>query len=312
MEDLNAQPLLKTKRQQVSRACSNCRKAKTACSNHRPCQRCVKFNLQSSCEDAPRKQRANTDKKPKSPRSRNASTSPNMLSGQHDEMEMDESPSSEELNIAEIQYQQFMQPYQAPLYHTGPFLQSFQSQPANQGFNNFLPQYSPPFVPPQQQQQQFPFAPPFSQPPFQQNQFQQPQQQAQPHQQNQFQTYPFNQQNNNHNNNNDINIQPNNALNQLQQTTFNIATSAMNSNESFQEPSSKSAYTYTYPNPEECSLDKLQSVGGSSGNLSFGSSGSLTELMKMRTPSLESLIVTVNSEITKKNKKEDSFSSIPI
>ena len=50
-------PQLKTKRKQVGRACANCRKSKTACSETRPCSRCVSHNVPDQCVDAPRKRR---------------------------------------------------------------------------------------------------------------------------------------------------------------------------------------------------------------------------------------------------------------
>ena len=40
----------KRKRKQVKIACTNCRKSKTACSNNRPCNRCITHNL-SNCQD---------------------------------------------------------------------------------------------------------------------------------------------------------------------------------------------------------------------------------------------------------------------
>jgi len=45
------------RRKQVKSACTNCRKSKTACSNQRPCRRCVGLGLESSCVDLPRKRR---------------------------------------------------------------------------------------------------------------------------------------------------------------------------------------------------------------------------------------------------------------
>jgi len=45
------------KRSQVRRACSNCRRSKTACSDVRPCPRCVAHHLENCCVDAPMKRR---------------------------------------------------------------------------------------------------------------------------------------------------------------------------------------------------------------------------------------------------------------
>ncbi|KAJ3022449.1 hypothetical protein HKX48_006127 [Thoreauomyces humboldtii] len=45
------------KRNQVKRACVNCQKACKKCDNGRPCSRCIKFGLETSCEDSQRKER---------------------------------------------------------------------------------------------------------------------------------------------------------------------------------------------------------------------------------------------------------------
>lgn len=45
------------KRVQVSKACTNCRKAHSGCDNDRPCRRCVQHGLENSCIDVPRKKR---------------------------------------------------------------------------------------------------------------------------------------------------------------------------------------------------------------------------------------------------------------
>ena len=45
------------KRSQVKSACINCRKAKTACSHQRPCNRCETLGISDSCHDVPRKKR---------------------------------------------------------------------------------------------------------------------------------------------------------------------------------------------------------------------------------------------------------------
>jgi hypothetical protein len=48
-------PLEKKKRKQVKRACQNCNTAHAACDYQRPCTRCVRLNLQSTCIDMVRK-----------------------------------------------------------------------------------------------------------------------------------------------------------------------------------------------------------------------------------------------------------------
>eukprot|EP01120_Amphizonella_sp_Union-15-10_P001227 TRINITY_DN11279_c0_g1_i1.p1 TRINITY_DN11279_c0_g1~~TRINITY_DN11279_c0_g1_i1.p1 ORF type:complete len:347 (-),score=49.45 TRINITY_DN11279_c0_g1_i1:80-1120(-) len=45
------------KRKQVKKACTNCRKAHSACDAQRPCNRCKKYNLESTCVDHQRKKR---------------------------------------------------------------------------------------------------------------------------------------------------------------------------------------------------------------------------------------------------------------
>ncbi|KAJ3216142.1 hypothetical protein HDU67_009869 [Dinochytrium kinnereticum] len=45
------------KRKQVKNACVNCQKACKKCDNGRPCPRCVRYGLQSSCQDSVRKER---------------------------------------------------------------------------------------------------------------------------------------------------------------------------------------------------------------------------------------------------------------
>ena len=47
----------KEKRKQVKNACTNCQKACKKCDEGRPCSRCVKYDLQSSCENSTRKER---------------------------------------------------------------------------------------------------------------------------------------------------------------------------------------------------------------------------------------------------------------
>jgi len=51
-------PAKRKRRKQVERACSNCRRSKTACSSERPCKRCTGHGIESTCIDAPRKRRA--------------------------------------------------------------------------------------------------------------------------------------------------------------------------------------------------------------------------------------------------------------
>jgi hypothetical protein len=46
------------KRKQVKSACLNCRKRKTGCDAFRPCTKCVRNGLESSCMDVPRKKRS--------------------------------------------------------------------------------------------------------------------------------------------------------------------------------------------------------------------------------------------------------------
>eukprot|EP01129_Flabellula_baltica_P014822 TRINITY_DN7218_c0_g1_i1.p1 TRINITY_DN7218_c0_g1~~TRINITY_DN7218_c0_g1_i1.p1 ORF type:complete len:297 (-),score=44.69 TRINITY_DN7218_c0_g1_i1:62-952(-) len=46
-----------TKRKQVKRACTNCRKKHTACDDERPCQQCVRSGCADTCRDSPRKKR---------------------------------------------------------------------------------------------------------------------------------------------------------------------------------------------------------------------------------------------------------------
>lgn len=38
----------------AKRACFHCKKAKTSCSNERPCSRCVRLGLTDTCIDTPR------------------------------------------------------------------------------------------------------------------------------------------------------------------------------------------------------------------------------------------------------------------
>lgn len=45
------------KRKKTSRACNHCHKAHMTCDTSRPCRRCILRNLESSCEDAPRKRK---------------------------------------------------------------------------------------------------------------------------------------------------------------------------------------------------------------------------------------------------------------
>ena len=47
----------RSKRKQVKNACVNCQKACKKCDDCRPCTRCVKYNLEATCKDSPRKER---------------------------------------------------------------------------------------------------------------------------------------------------------------------------------------------------------------------------------------------------------------
>ncbi|KAI8989992.1 hypothetical protein BDB01DRAFT_709335, partial [Pilobolus umbonatus] len=47
----------KLKRKQVKNACVNCQKACKKCDDGRPCKRCVKLGLTSTCRDSDRKER---------------------------------------------------------------------------------------------------------------------------------------------------------------------------------------------------------------------------------------------------------------
>jgi len=51
------------KRKQVKSACLNCRKRKTGCDSFRPCTKCVRNGLESSCVDVPRKKRSSNRSK---------------------------------------------------------------------------------------------------------------------------------------------------------------------------------------------------------------------------------------------------------
>lgn len=68
--ELNAPPPLsdtvsptKPKRAQVKNACVNCQRACKKCDNSRPCQRCVKYHLESTCQNSTRKERKRTGKR---------------------------------------------------------------------------------------------------------------------------------------------------------------------------------------------------------------------------------------------------------
>ncbi|KAJ8654817.1 hypothetical protein O0I10_009538 [Lichtheimia ornata] len=54
-DDLNAQG--RPKRKQVKNACVNCQKACKKCDDGRPCQRCIRYNLQDTCVNSMRKER---------------------------------------------------------------------------------------------------------------------------------------------------------------------------------------------------------------------------------------------------------------
>jgi len=52
-----------SKRNQVPKACSNCRKMHAACDMERPCRRCINAGVSDSCFDIPRKKRASKKRK---------------------------------------------------------------------------------------------------------------------------------------------------------------------------------------------------------------------------------------------------------
>lgn len=54
-DDMNAQG--RPKRKQVKNACVNCQKACKKCDDGRPCQRCIRYNLQDTCVNSQRKER---------------------------------------------------------------------------------------------------------------------------------------------------------------------------------------------------------------------------------------------------------------
>ena len=41
-------------KKRAKRACFHCKKAKTSCTNQRPCARCVRLGLSDTCLDTPR------------------------------------------------------------------------------------------------------------------------------------------------------------------------------------------------------------------------------------------------------------------
>lgn len=50
----NSRATGRKKGSRAKRACFHCKKAKTSCSNERPCSRCVRLGLTDSCIDTPR------------------------------------------------------------------------------------------------------------------------------------------------------------------------------------------------------------------------------------------------------------------
>lgn len=48
----------KKRRPQVKLACMNCRRQHAGCTDSRPCERCTRLGLASSCEDIPRRKRS--------------------------------------------------------------------------------------------------------------------------------------------------------------------------------------------------------------------------------------------------------------
>lgn len=51
------------KRKQVKNACVNCQKACKKCDEGRPCARCIKYGLETTCVDSQRKERSSTVKR---------------------------------------------------------------------------------------------------------------------------------------------------------------------------------------------------------------------------------------------------------
>jgi len=68
--------LNKTKRAQCQIACVNCRQQHVVCEQKRPCSRCIKRGMESSCIDVPRKKRCKKAKSPSEPTSPIATTPP--------------------------------------------------------------------------------------------------------------------------------------------------------------------------------------------------------------------------------------------
>lgn len=48
----------KKRRPQVKLACMNCRRQHAGCNESRPCERCIRLGLATTCEDMPRKKRS--------------------------------------------------------------------------------------------------------------------------------------------------------------------------------------------------------------------------------------------------------------
>lgn len=48
------------KRKQVKNACTNCQRACKKCDDCRPCSRCIKYGIESTCQDSTRKERTRT------------------------------------------------------------------------------------------------------------------------------------------------------------------------------------------------------------------------------------------------------------
>ena len=98
--DTTSSPL--KKRRQVGRACSNCRRSKTACADVRPCPRCVSHGLAECCVDAPKKRKPTKGKK-----------SPEVKDEAGDSSMEDTSPNNiqinQEKNIMNVQQPQTLQ-----------------------------------------------------------------------------------------------------------------------------------------------------------------------------------------------------------
>lgn len=78
--DANGMMSLKPKRKQVKNACINCQKACKRCDEGRPCSRCVKYGLTSTCMDSARKERKRGIKRGPYKRRATTGSQPNTMS----------------------------------------------------------------------------------------------------------------------------------------------------------------------------------------------------------------------------------------